>query len=109
MKIHSALRFIFLGVIILSMALLFAGCVNDPDFKLLQPSDYPEHESGAAALYLSQCGGCHAAPLPRIHTAKHWPGVVQRMEMRMNNKVVTPPNAEETAIILGYLQKHAGE
>lgn len=84
------------------------GC--DADFnhpQQIQLSDYPENETEAAKLYVSKCSGCHAAPLPTIHDAGQWPSIVRRMEMRMNNKAVQPPNAEETAIIIGYLQKHA--
>lgn len=83
------------------------GCTSDYSSQQVQLSDYPEYESEAAKVYITNCSGCHAAPLPKIHDAKQWPGIVRRMEMRMNNKAVQPPNAEETAIITGYLQKHA--
>ncbi len=107
MKLHFVFHFIFLVLTMLSMVLLLAGCANDQDLQPLQLSDYPEHEIAAAKLYISKCSGCHAAPLPKIHTAGQWPGVVQRMEMRMNNKAIKPPSSQETAVIVGYLQKHA--
>jgi hypothetical protein len=31
------------------------------------------------------------------------------MVMRMNNKAIQPPNREQMALIMGYLQKHASE
>ena len=94
-------------LVISLMALLLSGCTNDQGINQIQLTDYPEHESEEATLYISKCSGCHAAPLPKIHTARQWPGVVQRMEMRMNNKAVKPPSSQETAVIIGYLQKHA--
>ena len=97
-----------LAVVVCLMLATVIGC--DADFshpQQIQMSDYPEHETETAKLYVSKCSGCHAAPLPTIHDAGQWPSIVRRMEMRMNNKAVQPPNAEETAIIIGYLQKHA--
>jgi hypothetical protein len=109
MKLHSVVHFIFLVSTVFSIALLFTGCADDQDSQPLQLSDYPEHESAEAKLYISKCSGCHAAPLPKIHVAEQWPGVVQRMEMRMNNKAIKPPSSQETELIVGYLQKHASK
>jgi len=105
---NSIIRWLSLAVAGCLILVTVTGC--DADFnhsQQIQMSDYPEHETEAAKLYVSKCSGCHAAPLPKIHEADQWPGIVRRMEMRMNNKAVQPPDTEETAIIVGYLQKHA--
>ena len=83
------------------------SCSYELESNPLKVTDYPEYESEPAKLYLAKCSGCHAAPLPRIHTFRHWPGVVQHMQMRMKNKAVQPLNPNELAIVIGYLQKHA--
>ncbi|WP_455223177.1 hypothetical protein, partial [Kaarinaea lacus] len=86
------------------VAVVGAGCGADFNPPQVQLSDYPEHESEAAILYVSKCSGCHAAPLPKIHEADQWPGIVRRMDMRMANKAIQPPSAEDTAVIISYLQ-----
>jgi len=95
------------GLLLLILAV--NSCSQGQQSKPLKLTDYPEYESEPAKLYLAKCSGCHAAPLPRIHTFRHWPGVVQRMQMRMKNKAVQPLNSNELTIVLGYLQKHARE
>jgi hypothetical protein len=69
---------------------------------------YPEAGSTAMQLYVARCGDCHAAPQPVSHTARVWPGVVQRMQMRMQAKARTPLQKEELGLIVDYLQRHAG-
>jgi len=95
-----------LAIIIVS-TVVSVGCGADFNPPQIQLSDYPDHQSEAAVLYISNCSGCHAAPLPKIHEADQWPGIVRRMEMRMANKAIQAPSAEDTAIIVGYLQTHA--
>lgn len=105
---NSKFRYRLLAGVVCLTSVLGIGCGADFNHpQQIQLSDYPEHESEVAKLYVSKCSGCHAAPLPRIHEADQWPGIVRRMEMRMNNKAIPPPNAEDTAVIIGYLQKHA--
>lgn len=70
--------------------------------------DYPETGSTAMQLYLARCSDCHVAPQPVSHTAKVWPGVLQRMQMRMQAKARTPLEKQELSLILDYLQRHAG-
>ena len=70
--------------------------------------DYPEEGSTAMQLYVARCSDCHVAPQPVSHTAKIWPGVVQRMQMRMQAKARTPLKKEELRLIVDYLQRHAG-
>lgn len=86
-----------------------AACSGGNTTAGMKATDYPDYQSQAAQVYLQKCSQCHAAPLPKIHVAAHWPGVVQRMEMRMQNKAMQPPNKQETSMILEYLQKHAGQ
>ena len=50
----------------------------------------PEVNGPGAESFRVACGQCHALPDPRIHTAKEWPGVVERMQKNMEwmNRVV---------------------
>ena len=68
---------------------------------------YPESDSEQAKFYIARCSGCHAAPLPSVHNATHWPGVVQRMQQRMKTKAIKPLDKQEFALVIDYLQKHA--
>lgn len=95
--------------IVLAMFLLnfLIACTDQSSNIPLTSSDYPESETEQAVLYITKCGECHAAPLPKIHTAKQWPGVVQRMQFRMTSKAMPGLNEYDKAAIIGYLQKHA--
>jgi hypothetical protein len=68
---------------------------------------YPEADSSSAQLYLEKCTGCHNAPQPKAHTARVWSRVLQRMQVRMKAKGVTPLNNKELSTILDYLQKNS--
>ena len=72
-----------------------------------KPVVYPEVESASAQLFLAKCGGCHVAPMPGSRSARAWSTVVQRMQMRMKAKGVTPLNNEELNQVLDYLQRNA--
>ena len=59
----------------------------------LRPVDekkLPEVNAPAAQSFRVACGQCHALPDPRMHTAKEWPVVVERMQKNMEwmNRVV---------------------
>ncbi len=97
----------FSACILIVIFLWLTGCSQEQQSGKLTLADYPEHESQEAKLYISKCSGCHAAPLPGIHTTRQWSGVVQRMQMRMKNKAIQPLNSSELPLILGYLEKHA--
>jgi hypothetical protein len=88
--------------LIIGMAV--SGCGSE---KPEQPRNYPDKGTAQAQLYMDKCGQCHAAPLPSAHTAKTWPSVLDRMQMRMKTKHVPPLTREEMSIIFGYLQQHA--
>lgn len=95
-----------IGIFLVSI-LVATACTDQGASVPLTASDYPESASEQVQLYLTKCGECHAAPLPKIHTARQWPGVVQRMQFRMTSKAMPKLNKYEMNTIVNYLQKHA--
>jgi len=87
-----------------------------PTFALEQ---LPERESRGAQLVVGYCVQCHNLPNPAMHHAAKWPGIVQRMVVRMEGKGnmgtlmaemmagVKAPSAEDTREINAYLERHA--
>ena len=85
----------------------------------LEARGLPERASPGAQLALRYCVQCHNLPNPAMHHAAKWPGVVERMVLRMKGRGnlgvlmadmmagVKAPSAEETATLVVYLQKHA--
>jgi len=79
----------------------------------------PEPRSSGAKLVIAYCVQCHNLPNPAMHHAEKWPGIVQRMVLRMEGKGnlgtlmaqmmagVRAPVAEDTQAIVAYLQRHA--
>lgn len=92
-----------LAIILLSLT----ACSDKQPSARLAVTDYPEHDSDAAKLYLVKCSECHAAPLPEIRSAKQWMAVVQRMQFRMTSKAIPALNKQEMATIMRYLETHA--
>ena len=84
-----------------------------------QPAQLPEPRSPGAALTLRYCVQCHNVPNPAMHHAAKWPGIVERMVLRMEGRGnlgelmaemmagVKAPSEQETAAIVAYLRKHA--
>jgi hypothetical protein len=84
-----------------------------------QPSQLPEPRSHGAELTLRYCVQCHNVPNPAMHHAQKWPGIVERMVLRMEGRGnmgelmsemmagVKAPGAQEAAAIVAYLRKHA--
>ena len=84
-----------------------------------QPSQLPEPGSRGAKLTLRYCVQCHNAPNPAMHHAQKWPGIVERMVLRMQGRGnlgelmfemmagVKAPSEDETGVIVAYLRKHA--
>ena len=82
-------------------------------------SRLPEPQSAGAALVLRYCVQCHNLPSPAMHHAAKWPGIIQRMVVRMQGRGnmgrvmadmmagVKAPSAEETRVLVAYLRKHA--
>ncbi len=87
-----------------------------PTFEARQ---LPEPGSRGAQLSLRYCVQCHNLPNPAMHDALKWPGVVERMVMRMEGRGnlgtlmsemmagVKAPSAEETRSLIDYLRRHA--
>jgi cytochrome c5 len=85
------------------LSALVAAC---SDTTPSSPVEYPEMESEGAQLLVQRCSTCHAAPKPSLHTANHWPRVVERMQMRMSSKAQRPLKPKEFSVLLDYLQRH---
>ncbi|MGH8724274.1 MAG: hypothetical protein ACREU1_05400 [Burkholderiales bacterium] len=79
----------------------------------------PQPKSRGAELVIAYCVQCHNLPNPAMHHAARWPGIVQRMVLRMEGKGnlgtlmaemmagVKAPGEEETKEIVAYLRRHA--
>jgi cytochrome c5 len=87
-----------------------------PTFEAAQ---LPQANSAGARLVTAYCVQCHNLPNPAMHHAAKWPGIVERMVLRMEGKGnmgtlmaemmagVKAPSAEDTKIIVAYLRRHA--
>src|SRR5258705_4836738 len=91
--------------------------------RLLPPTfearQLPEQRSAGAQLMLRYCVQCHNLPNPAMHHAAKWPGIVERMLLRMEGRGnlgtlmsemmagVQAPDLEETKALVAYLRKHA--
>ena len=78
----------------------------------LEPRQLPDPNSSGARLVVAYCVQCHHLPNPAMHDAARWQSVVARMVWRMEGhgnlgKVMQDLMADEQAILLRYLQKHA--
>lgn len=82
------------------------ACSNDTPTT---PIIYPQAESAAARLFLAKCNACHGAPQPSAHLANIWPGVIQRMQMHMQSKGISPLTKDELSEVLDYLQRNAAD
>jgi hypothetical protein len=83
------------------------------------PATLPEPDSAGAKAMGRYCVQCHYLPSPAMHTAEKWPGIVERMDWRMQGKGnmgtlmkdmmagVQAPGPEELNALLAYLKKHA--
>ena len=84
-----------------------------------EASQLPEPRSQGARLTLRYCVQCHNLANPAMHHAEKWPGIVERMVLRMEGRGnlgtlmsemmagVKAPSEEETRSIVAYLRKHA--
>jgi hypothetical protein len=82
-------------------------------------SQLPAPDSRGARLTLRYCVQCHNLANPAMHHAQKWPGIVERMVLRMEGRGnmgnlmsemmagVKAPSEEETRAIVGYLRKYA--
>jgi len=79
----------------------------------------PQRKSRGAQLTVRYCVQCHNLPNPAMHNAAKWPGIVERMVLRMEGRGnlgtlmsdmmagVQAPTEEETRVLVAYLRKHA--
>jgi hypothetical protein len=79
----------------------------------------PERKSRGAQLVIGYCVQCHNLPNPAMHHAEKWPAIVDRMVVRMEGRGnmgrlmaemmagVKAPSAEETRVLVAYLQQQA--
>jgi cytochrome c2 len=74
----------------------------------------PALRTASGQIYSIACAQCHALPDPQRHTAREWPGVVQRMQghMAWTNTVVGAPELRtnpvlDTTEIVRFLQRYA--
>ena len=97
---------------------------HGPMLERILPPTYdaaqlPQRKSQGARLVMAYCVQCHNLPNPAMHHAAKWPGIVQRMVLRMEGKGnmgalmsemmagVKAPSAEDTKTIVAYLRRHA--
>jgi hypothetical protein len=83
------------------------------------PAQLPDAQSRGAETLIRYCVQCHNLPNPAMHNAEKWPGIVERMVLRMEGRGnmgelmksmmagVQAPTADETATLLAYLQQHS--
>ncbi len=91
--------------------------------RLLPPTfearQLPERRSAGARLVVRYCVQCHNLPNPAMHHAAKWPGIVERMVLRMEGRGnlgtlmsdmmagIKAPSLEETRGLVAYLREHA--
>ena len=100
MKKNPLLNTSFFTVVLL----MVSACSGEAPPAMI---NYPEEGSPAMQLYIGRCGDCHVAPEPVSRTAKVWPGILHRMQMRMQANARKPLDKTEMSLILDYLQRHA--
>jgi hypothetical protein len=83
------------------------------------PAQLPEPASRGAELVVQYCVQCHNLPNPAMHNAEKWPGIVERMVVRMRGNGnlgelmaemmagVQAPTDEEEQVLLAYLRRHS--
>ena len=81
--------------------------------KPIDPA-HPALKTPAGEVFSIACSQCHAAPDPQRHTAREWPGVVERMKRHMAwaNTVTGVPELRtspvlDTEAIVRMLQQYA--
>jgi cytochrome c5 len=83
------------------------------------PAQLPQPASRGAALVVQYCVQCHNLPNPAMHNAAKWPGIVDRMVVRMRGRGnlgelmtemmagVQAPTDAEARVLLAYLQRYS--
>jgi hypothetical protein len=87
-----------------------------PTFEAQQ---LPQPKSRGAQLVVRYCVQCHNLPNPAMHHAAKWPGIAERMVVRMQGKgnmgtlmsdmmaEVAAPSDEEIPALVAYLRRNA--
>jgi cytochrome c2 len=82
-----------------------------------EPRQLPQPKSRGAHLVIQYCVQCHNLPNPAMHQAEKWPGIFERMVVRMRGKGnmgelmqdmmagVEAPSVDEAETLLAYLRK----
>lgn len=85
----------------------------------VEPRQLPQPESRGAQLLAQFCVQCHHLPNPAMHQAAKWPGIVERMVLRMRGRGnlgklmadmmagVSAPGDAEARVLLAYLKQNA--
>lgn len=83
------------------------------------PAMLPQPQSRGAQLEVKYCVQCHNLPNPAMHHAQKWPSIYDRMVARMEGRGnmgkvmaemmagVSAPSAEESKVLVAYLQQNA--
>jgi cytochrome c2 len=83
-----------------------------------EPAQLPEPGSRGAQLVVRYCVQCHNLASPAMHNPEKWPGIVDRMVVRMKGKGnmgelmkdmmagVEAPSEEEEKALVAYLRRH---
>jgi hypothetical protein len=83
-----------------------------------EPAQLPEPRSRGAQLVVQYCVQCHNLANPAMHNPEKWPGIVDRMVVRMKGKGnmgelmkemmagVAAPSEQEEKVLVAYLRKH---
>ena len=104
--------------------LRWAGSPHGPMLARILPPTYeaaqlPEPKSRGAHLTLRYCVQCHNLANPAMHNAAKWPGIVERMAVRMHGNGnmgalmkdmmagIAAPTGDETKVLVAYLKKHS--
>jgi hypothetical protein len=84
-----------------------------------EPRQLPAPNSRGARLLVQYCVQCHNLPNPAMHERQKWPGIFERMVVRMRGKGnmgelmrdmmagVEAPSVAEAEVLLAYLRRHA--
>jgi hypothetical protein len=82
-----------------------------------EPGQLPQPKSPGARLLIQYCVQCHNLPNPAMHQAEKWPGIFERMVVRMRGNGnmgelmqdmmagVEAPSVDEAETLLAYLRK----
>jgi hypothetical protein len=85
----------------------------------IDPTMLPHPQSRGAQLEVKYCVQCHNLPNPAMHHAQKWPSIYERMVARMEGRGnmgklmaemmagVSAPSAEESRVLIAYLQQNA--